>query len=223
MDAYLTGGHVDVAVEDGRIIGVDGGSGGCGHGPIQACHDLVVGGLGEVSVPHPDAVERFGCLGAHQLVGGAGQVHRPARRGDRNGQDHTRGSVGPGHLTGRPSRRTSGDPVVHHDHRSALERDPRPPPTEPLGPARQLGSFPPLHHGELRRAHPGGADQIVVDDSDAVLTDGAHPQLRLERHAQLAHEDHVQRSVERLGDLERRPGPRPEEAPRPRRPCRAGA
>ena len=42
----------------------------------------------------------------------------------------------------------------------------------------------------------------MVDDSNAVLTDGAHPQLRLEGHAELAYEDHVQWGVERFGDLE---------------------
>ena len=151
-----TGGHLDVTVEDGWIVRVGGEADQLCRGAVEAGHDLVVRGLAEVSVPHPDAEERLGCLDADQLVGGAGEVVGPPRRGDRDSQDHTGGALGAGHLAGGACRRASCDPVVHDDDGPSLERDSRPAPTESFGSAGQLGPFAPLDVGDLRFRHARG-------------------------------------------------------------------
>jgi len=48
---------------------------------------------------------------------------------------------------------------------------------------------------ERRRRDPAQRHDVVVDDTDATLTDRAHRQLWLRRHTDLAHEYHVDRDV----------------------------
>ncbi len=60
-----------------------------------------------------------------------------------------------------------------------------------------------LHSGDVVLGGSYQANEVVVDDADAVLADRAHRQLGLAGRPDLAHQDHVERRVEGAGDLER--------------------
>ncbi len=87
--------------------------------------------------------------------------------------------------------RPGGDPVIDYDDRPSREWEGLPVASVPLGPPLQLGSFTLLHSRELLWGHTRQPNGLGVENPHAVLTDGTHPQFRLERHPQLSDNDDV--------------------------------
>ena len=170
-------------------------------GALQAGGHFIVGRLGEVSVELPDGGERSRGLHADQFVGVVPHARPPPWRRHGNGQHHPGRALGPGDLAGGPRRRPGCDPVVDHHRDTAAQRLTWPAMPVAKRAALQFTAFPCLHRGQLIRGDPAPLDDLLVQNTHPVLTDGPHAQLRLKRHPELAHHDHIQRRAERPGHL----------------------
>ncbi len=173
---------------------------------------LVVTRLGEVLVELPDGEERARHFDAHHLIGGVAQLGDRLARGDRNGQHHPGGAVGPGHLARGPRCRPGSDAVVDDDGGAARHGHGWAITPKASHPALELGTLACLDRGELLGTHPGRVLNLLVDDPRPLLADGPHGQFGLEGHAQLADDDHVEGRPERSGHLEGHGHPAPGKA-----------
>jgi hypothetical protein len=102
----------------------------------------------------------------------------------------------PGYLTRGSGGRPGGDPVIDYNDCLSFDRHWNPATPEALGSPLQLDPLPFLYRSQLFRRDAGHPDDLGVEDPHATLTDGTHPQLRLERHPQLADNDDVKGRVQ---------------------------
>jgi hypothetical protein len=117
----------------------------------------------------------------------------------------------PGYLTRGSGGRPGGDPVIDYNDRLSFDRHRDPATPEALGSPLQLDPLALLYRSQLFRRDAGHPDNLGVEDPHTILSDGTHPQLRLERHPKLADNDDVKRRVQRRCDFQRDRYPAPRE------------